>query len=363
MSHTPFTLNLPLGSVSFGQVSVAILREVHKRGLTPAIVPIGPVDLSTQKADPEFTQWLVGCIGSGQQRVSRHHPSVKLWHIQGSGESYAGRGNDLLTFFELDALTPTEVNLLKQQHRVMVTSRYTQSVFSQYGISSEYVPLGFDSANFASLPARPKVGDGVISFLAAGKWEGRKKHGQMIAAWAKRYGNQKGYRLNCTLTNPFLRPEDQNALIGRALGGKTYWNVNWLPFSPTNAEYNSVLQSSDIILSCSGGEGRDLPCFHATALGAWPVALRAHAYLDYLNDDNAVLISPNGKTPAYDGVHFHPNQPFNQGSLYTFSDDDFLGACAVAEERVKSLGINEKGKLLQAQSYSETLDAVLKGVV
>jgi hypothetical protein len=356
-----FILDIPVNSVSFGQVSTAILREVQKRGLNPPIFPIGPVDLSTQKGDPYFVQWLNGCVNEAQKRFSRKNPALKLWHISGSGASYSDRGNDLLTFFELDGLTPTEVNLLRNQRKVYVTNRFTQSVLAQFGIQTVYVPLGFDSFNFSPLPARPKV-EGTISFLLAGKLEKRKGHLQVLAAWAKKYGNKKEYRLNCAVSNHFMRPEDQNAIIGNALGGKQYWNINWLQWAPTNAEYNTTLQSSDIIISCSGGEGRDLPCFHATALGAWPIALRAHAYLDYLNDDNAILINPNGKTPATDGVFFHQGQPINQGNLYTFGDEDFYVACEEAEKRVRTIGINKIGTELQKSTYAETLDVLLANI-
>jgi len=109
----------------------------------------------------------------------------------------------------------------------------------------------------------------------------------------------------------------------------------------------------------SGGEGRDLPCYHATALGAWPVAMRAHAYLDYLNDDNAVLINPNGKRPAADGVHFSQGGPFNQGNLFTFDNDEFIKGCEEAERRAK-IGLNTSGLELQKLGYEQAVDIVLK---
>lgn len=360
----PFTLNAPFNNLSFGNVAVALTREIFKRNLSPMIFPIGGgVDLGTQKPDNDFNTKLGYLINNGQQRHSRKNPVLRLWHIQSSLESLSEKGNNLITFFELDTLTPSEINILKQQNKVYVTSRYTQQVFSQFGIQSTYLPLGFDSHNFFQLPVRPKIVDQkagpVTSFLLAGKLEKRKGHFQVLNLWAKRYGNKPEYRLNCAVHNPFLKPEDMNSLISQALEGKTYWNINWLPWSPTNAEYNSVLQSSDIILSCSGGEGRDLPCYHATALGAWPIALRAHAYLDYLNDENAILINPNGKIPATDGIFFNPNQPFNQGNLFTMANEDFYAACEEAEKRVKT-GINLKGMELQKETYSETVDILLK---
>lgn len=365
MTTPPFALNVPLNSVSFGATSIAILRELFKRGLTPSVFPIGPVDLGAQKPDADFNAKLQSCINSAQQRHSRQHTAFRLWHINGSLESVSAKDSRLITFQETGQLTPLEINVLRNQQRVYVTNRYAQTFFRMYGIEAEWMPLGFDAHNFGALPVRPRI-EGVTSWLLVGKMEDRKYTRRQLALWCKRYGRDKAHRLNLSITNPFLRPEDQQALIHQALEGKTfgpnghYWNVNPLPFVPTNADYNSVLQSSEIVLACSGSEGFGLPEYHAAALGAWPVVLDAHAYKDHFNAENAVLVPPNGMEPIYDSIFFHPNQPVNQGNRFTFSDDDFYAGCTEAERRVKTLGLNEKGKLLQQQTYAQAVDILLK---
>ncbi len=361
----PFAVSAACNVLSFGNVSIALLREMHRRGLSPSLFPITadprvPFDLSTQKDDPAFAQWLHACSNSAQQRHSRKHPTLRLWHIADSIHSYSERGNDLLTFFELDQLTPMEINILRQQRKVYLTSRYAQSVFKLFGIESEYLPLGFDSHNFAPLARRGHI-DGVTSFLLAGKLEARKGHLQVLRLWAKRYGNNNAYRLNCALHNPFLPPGAFEQMVNQALEGKRYNNIVFLPWAPTNADYNSTLQSSEIVIAMSGGEGRDLPCYHATALGAWPVAMRAHAYLDYLTDENAVLVNPNGKRPAADGVHFAAQGQVNIGNLFSAADEDILAGLEEAERRVKTLGLNVKGMELAKVGYGAAVDTVLKG--
>ncbi len=349
--------NLPINSVSFGQTSVAILREVYKRGLTPNILPIGNVDLATQRSDEGFNKWLQTCIGKAYSSHSRDDTVIKLWHIVNSLETYSRKDSRLITFYECQDLTPIEQNILRNQDKIYLTNRYTQSTFKNYGIQSEYLPLGFDSHNFYTLEKRPKI-EGATSFLLTGKAEHRKHTYRQLSLWAKKYGNRKEYKLNCAITNGFLKPEHQSALINQALEGKQFWNINYLPFSPTNAEYNSLLQSSEIILSCSGSEGFDLPTFHATALGAWPIALKAHSYLDYLTDESAVLVNPNGMTPIYDNIFFAANSGTNQGNIFTFSDEAFYAACEEAEKRASS-GLNLRGIELQNQTYKQTVDILL----
>lgn len=360
MSKTP-AFNLPFNNLSFGNVSVAIMREVFKRGLSPNIFPIGPVDLSTQKHDESFNQRLSVAINEAARHHSRDDSAYRLWHINGSLESYSRKDSRLITFFELDSLTPTETNILRNQDRVYVTSTYTREVFGSLGVNAEYLPLGFDAHNFAALDKRPLI-DGVTTFLLAGKLEKRKGHFKVLNLWAKKYGNNMKYRLNCALHNPFMKPEHSNALISQALEGKQYANINWLPYMATNTEYNAFLQSGQIYLAMSGGEGRGLPEYHATALGAWPVALNAHAYKDYLTSDNAVLVNPNSKVPAADGVFFAPNGPYNIGNIFDWDSDEFVTAMETAEQKA-AIGINIKGLELQRLTYKDTVDALLKDVV
>ena len=64
---SPYALNFPINSLSFGNVSIAITRELFKRGELPAIFPIGgQVDVSSQVPDAEFNQKLEACLVAAQ---------------------------------------------------------------------------------------------------------------------------------------------------------------------------------------------------------------------------------------------------------------------------------------------------------
>ena len=114
-----FSLNLPINSVSFGQVSTAILREIYKKGLQPCIFPIGErVDLSTQEEDADFSNWVNSGVAKSLNGHSRSNPVFKLWHINGSMESFSEK-QVLYTFYELDQPTPAEVNTVKNNSTVI----------------------------------------------------------------------------------------------------------------------------------------------------------------------------------------------------------------------------------------------------
>ena len=53
--------NCPVNSVSFGQVSTALLRECYESKKDVCVLPIGDkIDISAQKEDTDFFQWVNG---------------------------------------------------------------------------------------------------------------------------------------------------------------------------------------------------------------------------------------------------------------------------------------------------------------
>ena len=85
-----FALHLPLNGVSFGQVSTALLREFHQRGVQPFLFTIGQADLNSQENTHDFNKWIESGIKKSFEEYSRDIPLFKLWHLnQDSFTSYA----------------------------------------------------------------------------------------------------------------------------------------------------------------------------------------------------------------------------------------------------------------------------------
>lgn len=358
-----FTLNAPFNSVSFGQVSVALAREVFRQGIKCNIIPIGNnIDLQAYKIDQDFGIWLQNTINGSLSKHNRNDISTKLWHINQGLESVSKEQN-LITFLETSECTESEVNILKNQKTVFVTSNFTKRIMNDYGIKAKYLELGFDSDNFYKID-RKYYNDGSITFGLFGKLEVcRKAHGKILRAWCKKYGNNPKYRLHAAIFNPHIHPDQQQAIINNELQGNRYNNIIFLPYVKTNAEYNDIVNSIDIVIGLSRGEGRDLPVYHSVGLGKHCVGLRAHAYLDYLDDGNAVLINPNGKIKAQDGIFFHgDNSPFNRGSFYDWAESDAIEAFTKSEERFNINPVNFKGLELQNRTYKDTLNTLINEI-
>lgn len=356
------TFNCPINSVSFGNVSYCILREIFERGVDFNFFPIGNVDVSSYNEEPEFQKALDRAARQARVTHSRNNKTVKLWHISGAHESVSDKRN-LITFHETSELTLAEKNILNQQDTIFVTSSYTKKVFEAFGVKSKivYLPLGFDSRHYKKLD-KTYYNDGSIVFGLFAKMESRKNTLRVLRSWAKKYGNNKKYRLHAAISNPFIPAEQQSAMISHALGGEKPFNINFLPFLSKNEQYNDILNSIDIDLTgMSSCEGFNLPAFQTTCLGKWGVFLNSHVHMDYATSENAILVEPSGFRRAEDGMFFRVGEQFNQGMWVDYKDDDFIQAMELAEKKAKTA--NTLGEALSEKfNYQKTVDILLENV-
>lgn len=358
MKTLPF--NLVVNPVSFGQVSTAILRELKERKQDIILSPIAnQFDLSAQPENPEFQEWLKEAVDGFTSKHSRKNRVFKLWHLSGSLESFSDE-QVLFSFYELDNPTREEINIVKNNYKVIFSCQETVEKFQSLGCKNvDYLPLGFDSHNFYKTN-KQYFSDDRITFSIVGKFESRKNHEKMVKAWLKKYGNNRKYSLQCAMWNPFLKPEQNNQIAQGLMGGQNYFNVVFSGYMHKNEMYHDYLNSSDIVLGMSGGEGWGLPEFQSVCLGKHAVLLNASAYKDWANDKNAVLVEPSGKRDVYDGMFFHEGQPYNQGQIYDFNEDDFISGCEEAIKRVESSRNNSEGEKLKDQfTYSKMVDSIV----
>jgi glycosyltransferase involved in cell wall biosynthesis len=354
-----FALNAPINSVSFGQVSMTWLRKLYERKLALPIFSIGgQVDLSTQQIDTAFQAWLQGNINEAYATHSRSNTAIKLWHLEGSIESVSEK-QVLFSFYELDHPTKQEINVGKN-NTLVFSSKYSCEVFADCGVESHYIPLGFDSYNFKRIEKK-YFSDNRIVFNVVGKLEKRKRHEKTIRTWIKKFGNNPKYFLQCAIYNPFLSEKDNAGLVHNILEGKKYFNVNFLGFMAKNHVYNDFLNSGDVVIGTSGGEGWGLPEFHSVAMGKHAVIVDAHGYKGWATEKNSVLLKVSGKIDCYDGVFFKQGRPFSQGQIFDFNEDDLADSLDLAIARVEKDRLNAQGLKLQEEfTIDKSLDALIK---
>jgi hypothetical protein len=355
-----FVFHAPFNSVSFGQVSTAILRELFRRGVDCKISPLkGSANFQSQNLPEDFVEWFKDRVDAFHKTHDRKDPCLNLWHFQDSIHSPSEK-QFLFTFYELDDPTEIELNTAKNMEKVIFSSKYAVDLFTSHGVDAVHVPLGFDHHNF-NTTEKSYFDDDRIVFNLGGKFEHRKHHAKILKAWTKRFGNDPKVHLQCAIFNPFLSAEDNNALIKSALDGNKFFNVVFLNNMKTNAEYNDYLNSANIIIGMSGGEGWGLPEFQSVSLGKHAVLLNAHAYKDWADRSNSVMVDSLSKIECYDGIFFKKGMPYNQGKIFDWNEDDFIHGCEEAIKRVKSNPVNEEGQKLKDKfSYEKTVDALLE---
>lgn len=362
-----FNLEIPINSMSFGQMGWGVAYELYQRKLEPNIFPIGEVNLAAFKPDTNFQYWLTKCCKKAPSNYKNDSSTISLWHINGSHKRLTNR-TALWTAYEASKPTQTEVNICRKFDKVFFTSNYAKENFLKAGLySSDFCPNFFDSVHLKNLGAEYNEINKPVTFGLVGKMEKRKNTQQILVSWANMFGNKQGYQLICCVFNPFVHPDAQIAEINRIFNGQKPWNIEFLPFTEKNSEFNKILDRIDIDLSgLSGAEGWGLPCFNSICLGKVSIVLNAHAHKDYADSDNSILVEPSGMIDIYDGMFFRPGEEFNQGDMYTFSQE------AAQEAYKKSLDIFEKcgkvGKqserfsLQEKFSVKNTVDKLLEWV-
>tara|TARA_Y100001973_G_C5199944_1_gene336844 strand:+ start:1195 stop:2286 length:1092 start_codon:yes stop_codon:yes gene_type:complete len=358
-------LNFPLQHVSFGQLGIALSREAYRRDLNPAIFPHGQVDIASQREDADFRKWLEDKLNSSLKNFSRkkYDSTFKIWHLNPESLFRITQNQNLLSFYELDSPTEMELNVVKNNDTTYFTSQYTVDKFKEHGADNvKYLPLFFDSFNFKRVE-KQFYNDNRITFNLCGKFEKRKHHAKVISSWVKKYGNDKKYYLNCSIYNHFLQPKENQDVIMKLFGSSQPFNVNFVGYMPQNSIYNDYLNSGDILIGMSGGEGWGLPEFQSVAMGKHSVILNCNGYKSWANESNSVLVQPNGKIPAYDGRFFQKGSGANQGGIFDFDEDSFIEGCEQAIKRLKENKVNEEGLKLQDEfTVSKTFDAILRDI-
>lgn len=346
-------LEAPFNSLSFGQVSTAILRELLEKGVEVYLWPIGrKADFFTFDLDEDTEKKIEKAYNNRFKGLDPNIPTLKIWHLNGS-ESSVGCGDKYLyTAYEADMPTPEELAVCKNYKKVIFPSHESAKTFKDYGANNiECVPLGFDRFCLHNIEKEyfPKE---IIHWCLFGKFEKRKQTENIIRTWLSKYKNNPNHILSCFVFNPFFTKETMDSVMEQI--GESANNISALPYMKKNSEVNDAYNSCDIDLTgLSLAEGFNLPSFNLTALGKWSIVLNHTGHKTWANEKNSILVQPEGKQPIYDNMFFRYGSPFNQGSMYEVSEETMTSAMQEAEKKAKT--VNEEGlKLQKDMSFAVT---------
>lgn len=359
-----FNVEAVVNPISFGYISVGIMKEFFKRQIDFNLFPIhNNLDWSCfDKIDDNFKNYVNTSASNSIKRFNINNNSFRLWHIAESWHRIGKNKNTLLTFHELDQLTEEEVNILNSYDVIFVTSTFSKRVFEDCGVRSKvvYTPMGVDNEIFFNNNQSRAFKD-IIVFSIFGKVEKRKRTVQTVQAWISKYANNPRYKLHLYITNPFFKPEQMQQVYAQIFNNQPKpFNIDIFPYLPNNSTLNAAYNTTDIVIDMSGGESISLGSLNCVAMGKHAIVNWNSGIKDWANEENAVLVKPNGKEPVYDGIFFHPNSKFNNGNIYTYNTDEFINSCELAIKRFESNPVNENGKkLLNTYSFKQGVDLII----
>jgi hypothetical protein len=351
--------NSVINPLSFGQVSLNVLRELRKQKVNVNFFPIGEnLDFNAfDKLEECDKNWIISSMNSRMVNYV-DEPSLKLWHINGSESRYSSQ-QYLYTFYEANAPTQTEINLVKAQKHVFFSSSHGAKCFKDAGCNNvSFVPVGFDP----DFQVTNQGQAGILHFGLTGKLEARKNTQQIITNWLNKYGNKDGYLLTCLVNNPFFPPEKFQQILAHTLGNVRWKNINFLPVLNQNSQVNNFINSIDIDLSgLSSSEGWGIPNFTSACFNKVVVATRGPGHEDWMDDAKHVVECPfSGERSVEDGAFFSNGGDFNQGTFKTISNEDMFKSFEDAEDvfaQKNGRELNEE--MIKKFSYSEMVSKIL----
>lgn len=159
-------------------------------------------------------------------------------------------------------------NQLKKFDQVWVASEWQKRCTIDQGIPSnrvKVVPEGVDTEIFKP-QADSSETDGITRFLVVGRWEYRKSTKEIISSFLKAFPNDETVMLYLKVDNPFANDglsSTEERLAKFNLSDPRIQIIG----SHSQEEYVSLLHTCDVFVSCSRGEGWNLPLIEAMACG------------------------------------------------------------------------------------------------
>ncbi len=309
-----------ISSTGYGVVGLNVLNAFHSLGHAPALWPIGQIEAS------EHHHEVIQLAIARTECYSPFAPSLRIWHQFNLAQHVGKDLHCAMPIFELDRFRPVEGHHLKQQDLLFVPSQWAKQVLINGGVPEHRIavaPLGVDQNIFYPRPQpRPSPESITTSFLNVGKWELRKGHDVLVAAFNKAFTKADNVRLCMLSFNPCFqdlatlkRYNDQWASLYRrsALGDKITVISDRLK---SHEEVANLMGSVDCGVFPTRAEGWNLELGEMLAMGKTCITTNNTAQTEFITADNCRLIETPEMELAFDGVWFN-----GQGMWCAFGTD------------------------------------------
>ena len=356
-----FNLIAPLNFLGYGVAGYNILRQMYKSGNRVSFFPIGK---SEWNGDDGLAEMLKQ-TKENAQFYNRSAPCIRIWH-QFELDYFVGNGQRIgFPIFELNKFDDREKHHLSNVDALFVCSEWAKSVIeeNEINVPTFVVPLGVNSETFFydenERLARPAWTRQSTVFINVGKWEKRKGHEELCEAFAKAFSPGDDVELWMLNENDFIGPQNdewKRKYVNTPMGN----HVKFFPRFDNPAHLKKLFSHVDCGVFPSHAEGWNLEIPELMACGAHIIATNYSGHTEYLNDENALLIEPNGMESANDGKWFR-----GQGEWCTFDIDELVAHMRTIHTRKQNgtLGTNEAGLETAKQfTWANTVEKISDAV-
>lgn len=351
-----FNLVSPVNPLGYGVVGYNVLKHLIKNGHNVALFPIGRAEFDA----PNAAELISGSVAKSQL-FPVNATSLRIWH-QFELDMFPGKGKRIgWPIFELNKFNEREKHHLSSLDVIFVCSKWAADVIKQNGITvpTFVVPLGVDSDIFnvdeAERNRRPYWTKNTTVFINAGKWEKRKGHDELIAAFSAAFTTRDDVELWMLNDNPFIGPENdmwKKKYVNSPMGS----HVKFFSRLENQAQMNKLFNHVDCGIFPSHAEGWNLEALEIMACGGHVILTNYSGHTEFASQENSTLINPNGLEAAVDGRWFD-----GHGEWCTFDIMELVAAMRSVHERKQAgqLGLNSAGlETAKKFSWDNTVKAI-----
>lgn len=196
----------------------------------------------------------------------------------------------IYTMFESDKIPDDWLDYLRAANRVLVPSKWCQSIFKKSGIESEVVPLGYDDLTYKYIE-RPikRETHGVFSFLHYNAFNIRKGFPEVFKAFTQEFHPSEPVKLVLKFNGdhpplPILKDK--------------YPNIEVITGAVEDNKMSEICGAADAFVFPSRGEGFGQTPLEAMATGLPTIVPNAHGITEYFDDRYMYEVKVKETCPA-----------------------------------------------------------------
>lgn len=301
MKMSNINLMCPINFTGYGVTSYNIYKELRQK-TDIRLFPIGGVNIETE----EYKEAILSDI-SKQSSYSKQEHCFKIWH-QFDLASRIGCGKySGLTFFEIDKLKETEINMINNMDMIFVASQWAKNILlnNNVVIPITVSPLGIDPNVFhENVKAEQQKDNNKYIFINIGKWEIRKGHDVLVDIFNDAFTEKDNVELWMLNHNPFLSQEENSIWVNLYKNSKLGSKIKIFPRIQQHSDLAKLISLSDCGIFPARAEGWNNEIMETMALNKPVILTNYSAHTEYATDKNSYLINIDKLTKAIDNKFF-----------------------------------------------------------